>query len=159
MRQSHTIVFELWLWSMKLTFVGLFEWAPYWRKESGYPFIRDFVLCPVLALMVITPSRLILGTETIFLLTWARSNRNIVAAGNQTRSFSRHQAAKWNSADWKSVCLWSNLGVHIAPVRTLGIVQTLCRPFQVFSWFPIHKPFSNSTFTVTWITEPTTDSW
>ena len=33
------------------------------------------------------------------------------------------------------------------------IVWTLHRPFQAFGWFPFHKPSSNSTLPVAWITE------
>ena len=52
---------------------------------------------------------------------------------------------------------WKNPGVRTAPGRTPGIVRTLCRPFHAFRWFPIHKPSSNSTIPVAWISEATTD--
>ena len=39
--------------AMTFTFVCLFEWTPSWRKESGYPFIRDFASCLGLALIMI----------------------------------------------------------------------------------------------------------
>ena len=45
--------------------------------------------------------------------------------------------------------------VLCSPGRTSGKVRgPLCRPFRVIIWFPIHKPSSNSTVPVTWITEP-----
>ena len=44
--------------------------------------------------------------------------------------------------------------MRTAPGGTSGIVRTLCRPFPAFRWFPIHKPSSNSTVLVAWITEP-----
>ena len=49
--------------------------------------------------------------------------------------------------------------MHTASGQTPGIVQTLCRPFQAFSWLLIHKPSPNSTVPVAWITEPAMDSW
>ena len=30
--------------------------------------------------------------------------------------------------------------MRTAPGRTPSTVQTLCRPFRAFRWFPIHKP-------------------
>ena len=55
-------------YSILLNVLFCFEWTPYQKKESEYPIIKDFALCLGLALLVMPPSRLILGTEHTFLL-------------------------------------------------------------------------------------------
>ena len=75
-------------------------------------------------------------------------NLNTVATGNQTRQMV--DTKQWIQADWNSVCLRRNLVVHTVPGRTPSIVQTLCKPFWAFGWFPIHNLSLNSTVQVTW---------
>ena len=99
------------------------------------------------------------GNRTNVPTSLGRVNPNTAAAEIRTRRLARHQAATRTQADWNSVCPRRNPGVRTAPGRTPGIVRTLCRPFRAFRWFPIHKPSSNSTVPVAWITEPATDSW
>ena len=98
------------------------------------------------------------GNRTNVPTSLGRVNPNTAAAEIRTRRLARHQAATRTQADWNSVCPRRNPGVRTAPGRTPGIVRTLCRPFRAFRWFPIHKPSSNSTVPVAWITEPATDS-
>ena len=98
------------------------------------------------------------GNRTNVPTSLGRVNPNTAAAEIRTRRLACHQAATRTQADWNSVCPRRNPGVRTAPGRTPGIVRTLCRPFWAFRWFPIHKPSSNSTVPVAWITEPATDS-
>ena len=98
------------------------------------------------------------GNRTLVPTSLGRVNPNTAAAGNRTRRLAQHQAATRTQADWNSVCPRRNLGVRTTPGGTPGIVRTLCRPFRAFRWFRIHKPSSNSTVPIAWITEPATDS-
>ena len=99
------------------------------------------------------------GNRTNVSTSLGRVNPNTAATGYRTRRLAQHQAACMRTqADWNSVCLRRNPGVCTAPGRTPGIVRTLCRPFRAVRWFPIHKPSSNSTVPVAWITEPAMDS-
>ena len=122
--------------------VCLFVWMPSRRKEVGIP-------------LGILPH---VREQNKHSTSLGQVNPNTAAAEIRTRRLARHQAAAQTQADWNSVCPRRNPGVRTAPGRTPGIVRTLCRPFRAFRWFPIHKPSSNSTVPVAWITEPATDS-
>ena len=98
------------------------------------------------------------GNRTNVPTSLGRVNPNTAAAEIRTRRLAHHQAATRTQVDWNSVCPRRNPGVRTAPGRTPGIVQTLCRPFRAFRWFPIHKQPSNSTVPVSWISEHVTDS-
>ena len=137
---DHEIGWEIILLGYKFCFV-LFEWTPSRRKEVCIPF-------------GILPH----GNKTNIPTSLGRVNTNTAAAGDRIRCLAQHQAATQTQADWNSVCPQRNTGVHNAHGWTPDIVRTLCRPFQAFRWFPIHKPSSNSTVPVPWITEPATDS-
>ena len=96
------------------------------------------------------------GNRTNIPTSLGQANSKIAAARNQTKCLAWHWAATQTQADWNSVR--RNPGVSTTPGWNLGIVRTLCRQFRAFRWFPIHKPSSNSTILVTWITKPAADS-
>ena len=69
-------------------------------------------------------------------------NPNTMAAGNPSWHVALHQVATWTQADWNSICLRRNPGVHTTPGTEMDLLQAISS-LQVVPY-----PQATSNFTV-----------